>query len=165
MSDPSAPLPSPLLPCPATGVVMARMTRKDVAEVAALEELAFPDPWDKKTFARELINAFSRTFVCRDADGRLVGYIVYWIAGPEFHILNVATHPEARRKGVARMLINRCVSDALDEGAEFVALEVRTSNAPAKALYQRYGFVTVGIRPRYYKNGEDAEVMLLYLRP
>jgi len=144
---------------------MARMTRKDVAEVAALEELAFPDPWDKQTFERELINAFSRTFVCRDEGGRLVGYIIYWIAGPEFHILNVASHPETRRQGVGRMLINRCVSDALDDGAEFVALEVRASNLPAKALYQRYGFVTVGIRPRYYKNGEDAEVMLLYLRP
>lgn len=145
-------------------VTIERARRSVIPEVVAVERLAFADPWDRVAFERELINSFSRFLVARDPDGRVVGYIIYWIAGPEFHILNVAVHPEVRRRGVARLLMNRCIADAIAHRAEFVALEVRASNTAAKTLYRSYGFVTIGTRPRYYKNGEDADVMLLHVR-
>ena len=145
-------------------VTLTRMQRADIAEVMAIERACFPDPWEKLAFERETINTFSRAMVARDGAGQMVGYIIYWVAGPEYHVLNVAVAPEARRRGVARAMMNRCVSEAIATHAEFVALEVRTTNAPAKTLYQSYGFVTIGVRSKYYKNGEDAEVMLLHVR-
>jgi ribosomal-protein-alanine N-acetyltransferase len=140
------------------------MTRPDVPEVLAVERACFPDPWDRLAFERETVNSFSRALLARDEDGHLVGYIIYWVAGPEYHVLNVAVEPAARRRGVARAMMNRCIADALHDKADFVALEVRVTNLPAKTLYRSYGFVPIGTRPRYYKNGEDAEVMLLHVR-
>ncbi|MBM4395340.1 MAG: ribosomal protein S18-alanine N-acetyltransferase [Deltaproteobacteria bacterium] len=145
-------------------VTLERARGADVPEVLAVERACFPDPWDRLAFERELVNTFSRFLIARDPEGRIAGYIIYWIAGPEFHVLNVAVRPDLRRRGVARLLMNRCLSDAIAEHAEFVALEVRASNTPAKALYRTYGFLIIGTRPKYYRNGEDADVMLLHVR-
>lgn len=148
---------------PPLRVTLERMRRQDIAEVMRIERASFPDPWEKLAFERETINSFSRSVVARDDEGRLVGYTVYWAAGPEYHILNIAVPPELRGRGVGRALMDRAIADARKDRAEFVALEVRVTNTPAKTLYKSYGFTTVGIRPKYYKNGEDAEVMLLRL--
>lgn len=154
-NDPPAPLRVRIEP----------MTRQDLPEVLAIERASFADPWAAVAFERELDNEFSRTPVARDEDGRVVGYTVYWVAGPEYHILNIAVRQDARRRGVGRLLMNRIIADAQRDKAEFIALEVRPSNLPARAMYRKYGFVTVGVRPHYYRDGEDAEVMILHLRP
>ncbi len=147
------------------GWIFSPMRRKDIPEVMVVERLCFHDPWDKGAFERETINTFSRSLLARDPSRRLLGYAMWWVAGPEFHLLNLAVHPAARRQGLGWELLQRVVLDARKEQAEFVALEVRTSNLAAKSLYQRAGFHTVGIRRRYYRDGEDAEVMLLRLDP
>jgi ribosomal-protein-alanine N-acetyltransferase len=139
------------------------MRRKDVPDVMVVERLCFPDPWDKSAFERETTNTFSRSILARDEDGRLLGYMIYWVAGPEYHVLNVATHPVARRRGIARLMMNRVLDEARREHADFVALEVRKSNVAARALYLDLGFKVIGVRPRYYRDGEDAEVMLCRL--
>lgn len=141
------------------------MTRKDIPEVMAIERASFRDPWVLKAFERELDNQFSRNRVARDEEGRVVGYAVYWAAGPEYHILNLAVRADMRRRGVGRLLMNSIIAEALSDKVEFIALEVRPSNTAARSLYRKYGFVTVGTRPRYYQDGEDAEVMILRLRP
>lgn len=141
------------------------MRRKDIPEVMVIERLCFVDPWEQSAFERETTNTFSRSLLARDADGRLVGYTIWWVAGPEYHVLNVAVHPAARRGGLGRKMMDKVLDDARRDHAEFVALEVRRSNAAAKGLYTQLGFRTVGMRPRYYRDGEDAEVMLLRLDP
>lgn len=154
-----------LEPDQTTPWTFAPMRRKDIPEVMVVERLCFHDPWDKSAFERETVNTFSRSLLARDASGRLLGYAMWWVAGPEFHLLNLAVHPAARRQGLGRELLDRVVADARKDQAEFVALEVRTSNLAAKTLYQHAGFHTVGVRRRYYRDGEDAEVMLLRLDP
>lgn len=151
-------------PLPPLVVRIEPMTAKDLHEVMAIERASFKDPWAQVAFERELENQFSRQVVARDMEGRVVGYAIYWVAGPEYHILNIAVRADCRRRGVGRMLMNRIIADAKRDRAEFIALEVRPSNIPARTFYRKYGFVTVGIRPRYYNDGEDAEVMLLHLR-
>lgn len=157
VKDEKAPLP-PLV------VRIEPMTAKDLREVMAIERASFKDPWAQVAFERELENQFSRQVVARDMEGRVVGYAIYWVAGPEYHILNIAVRADCRRRGVGRMLMNRIIADAKRDRAEFIALEVRPSNVAARTFYRKYGFVTVGIRPGYYNDGEDAEVMLLHLR-
>lgn len=149
----------------AVKVTLQPMRRKDVPEVMVIERLCFPDPWDKSAFERETTNTFSRSLLARDPEGRLLGYTIYWVAGPEYHVLNIATHPVARRQGIGRLMLNRVLDEARRDHAEFVALEVRRSNVAAKTLYAELGFKIIGVRPRYYRNGEDAEVMLARLGP
>lgn len=141
------------------------MTRKDLTEVIEIERASFRDPWHPIAFERELENEFSRALTARDAEGRVVGYAIYWVAGPEYHLLNIAVREDCRRRGIGRLLMNRIIAEALRDKVEFIALEVRPTNVAARAMYRKYGFITVGTRPRYYHDGEDAEVMIRHLRP
>jgi ribosomal-protein-alanine N-acetyltransferase len=88
----------------------------------------------------------------------------YWLVADEVHLLNIATHPQARRAGHASRLLAHIVALGRRRGCRLVTLEVRRSNAAAQRLYRRFGFRPVGVRPNYYaEDQEDAIVMLLDL--
>jgi ribosomal-protein-alanine N-acetyltransferase len=93
-------------------------------------------------------------------DDELVGYLVCSRYDQVWHLMNVAVAPERRRGGIARALIGKLV----EEGGRSLpfTLEVRVSNRPAITMYERLGFRSAGVRPRYYQdNGEDALIMWL----
>jgi ribosomal-protein-alanine N-acetyltransferase len=91
------------------------------------------------------------------------GYLIYWLVAGEMHILNLAVHPDCRRQGIARALLQEGLRRARAQDAEVAWLEVRPSNQAAQALYESFGFQKVGRRPRYYAdNQEDAMLMALY---
>jgi ribosomal-protein-alanine N-acetyltransferase len=95
---------------------------------------------------------------------RILGFVVFWLVHDEVHVLNVATAVEARRRGVARALLERAADEGRRRGARLATLEVRRSNLPAIALYRALGYQEVGVRPNYYTDeGEDAIVMDLQL--
>lgn len=93
-------------------------------------------------------------------DGVLAGYVDYWVMPDELEILNVATAPAQQRRGVASALLTRVLTEAQTLGKSAIRLEVRRGNAAAQALYRRHGFRSVALRARYYRDGEDAIVML-----
>jgi [ribosomal protein S18]-alanine N-acetyltransferase len=103
--------------------------------------------------------------VVRDrGDRRVVAFTNYWVVADEVHLLNLATHPRARRAGHASRLLAHVIAYGREHRCRFVTLEVRRSNADALRLYKRFGFRPVGVRPGYYaENQEDAIVMLLGL--
>jgi len=140
------------------------MRQEHIAEIVNIERAVFADPWVGTAFERELTNSFSRCFTALDQEGRVVGYLVYWAVKPEFHILNIAVRPDMKRRGIGRLFMNRVLSDALKDEADFLALEVRPSNTAARSLYARYGFVTIGYKKGYYTDGEQAEVMIKHIR-
>ena len=90
---------------------------------------------------------------------RLVGYAGGWIVDGQVQILKIGVDPSMRRRGIARALLARVAADARDLGAASCSLEVRLSNAGARALYEALGLRPLGIRPRYYSDGEDAVIM------
>ena len=93
-----------------------------------------------------------------------MAFVNYWLVRDEVHVLNVATHPEARRQGHAARLLEHVIAFANRNKCRYVTLEVRRSNAGAIRLYRKYGFRPVGVRPNYYvEDNEDAIVMLLEL--
>jgi ribosomal-protein-alanine N-acetyltransferase len=139
------------------------MTREDLAEVIRIERACFHDPWEGAAFDRECDNPISRAMVARNDSGRMVGYVIYWVVGPEFHVLNVAVHPDFRRQGMGRLMMDHVMADARKDRVDFVALEVRRGNIAARTLYRSMGFATVGFRKGYYRDGEDAEVMIARL--
>lgn len=147
--------------------VLRKMTPVDLGEVMRIEKVAFKHPWSADLFRRELEHPWSTILVAEESQGGqrlLLGFLIYWLVHDEIHVLNVASEPSQRRRGVARALMRACLSSGAQAGARLATLEVRRSNAPAIALYNSLGFRSAGIRPNYYADeGEDAIVMLLDL--
>ena len=135
-----------------------RLTYADLPQVIAIERRAFPTPWSLAMFVLELSKPSGVCLAAR-RDKRLVGYLVCSRYESVWHIMNVAVDPDDRRAGVASALLGELL-ERVDDGAARYTLEVRRSNAPAIALYERFGFRSAGTRRRYYQdNGEDALIM------
>lgn len=137
------------------------MRPDDVEEVAELEALSNPHPWSAQQLLEELALQHAQVDVAVDEEaGRIAGYLCTWRILDELHIQNVATHPDYRRRGVARLLLTTVARQALAQDGRVALLEVRASNAGAQALYALLGFKETGRRPRYYApDGEDAVLM------
>jgi len=136
----------------------------DLDQIMEIERSSFASPWSRQVFVEEFEHAFSSVVVLRDEEeDRIQAFINYWVVYDEIHVLNIATHPEARRRGHARRLLNHAIQTGLTRSASLVTLEVRPSNLEATRLYAGFGFEQVGLRRRYYENGEDALVMVLDL--
>jgi [ribosomal protein S18]-alanine N-acetyltransferase len=141
-------------------VTLAPMSLEDLDEVLAIERASFQTPWSRAAFRYELSqNRVARCSVARCA-GRLAGYLCLWEIGHEVHVTNLATHPDLRRRGIARVLLGAVLHEARARGVDLAFLEVRPTNAEARGLYERFGFRVIGRRKGYYfDTGEDALVM------
>ena len=136
-----------------------KMQESHVPQVAALEAICFRDPWSEKSVASELDNPLSYWLVAVEEDA-VLGYIGSQTVLDESDVMNVAVHPDHRRRGIAEALV-RALSDALREkGSCKLTLEVRASNAYAIALYEKLEFKQIGLRKNYYRNPkEDAFIL------
>lgn len=144
------------------------MTLSDLDEVMEIQRASFKNPWSLELFKRELTHDWSTIFLAEENrpgdQPRILGFLIFWLVHDEVHILNVATAPQARNRGVARMLIEATLEKGRKSSCTLATLEVRRSNEPAINLYKSYGFRPVGVRPNYYVDeGEDAIVMVLDL--
>lgn len=132
----------------------------DLPAILEIEHACYPQPWSIAQFQQELDNpvAHLELLWCQ---GRLAGYLCYWLIAGEMQILNVATAPQWQRKGVAARLVDHCLRRCRQQGLERAWLEVRVSNRAAISVYRRQGFVATGVRQNYYRDGEDALLMVL----
>ena len=145
-------------------VTFRPMTAADLEDVMAIEKTAFAYPWSGRFFQQELQVECARSIVA-EFDGRIVGYVLFWLLPDEIDIHNIAVHSEFRRKGVGRALLGQVIARAQRRLSLRVTLEVRLSNTAARQLYDSIGFVAVGVRKGYYSdNGEDAIAMHLNLK-
>jgi len=148
-------------------VVIRRMTLEDIAQVQQIDALSFSLPWPERSFHYELNqNPAARLWVAEDRTAqktaKITGMIGIWVIVDEIHIATLAVHPDHRRQNIGKKLFLTALMSAYDEGAKKAFLEVRSSNTAAINLYQGMGFLTAGIRKRYYKdNNEDALLMNL----
>ena len=138
--------------------MIRRLTYADLPQVIAIERRAFPAPWSLAMFVLELSKP-GGVCLAASADGRLAAYLVCSRYDTVWHIMNVAVDPDIRNNGIGTSLIGRLIEEVGDPNARYT-LEVRTSNAGAIRLYERFGFRSAGLRRRYYQdNGEDALIM------
>ncbi len=143
---------------------IAPATLADIEAVAQLEVIAFADPWTRQAFEAALRERHARFRVAHAADGLLAGYLVAWFVLDEGEIANLAVVPTSRRRGVARALLESIIAEARASRIARLFLEVRESNAAARALYVSMGFTPIARRPRYYRKPvEDAIVLRLEL--
>ena len=135
-----------------------RLTYADLPQVIAIERRAFPTPWSLAMFVLELSKPSGICLAATRA-GRIVGYLICSRYDTVWHVMNVAVDDRRRRAGIATALLDRLFERA-DRPGEQYTLEVRTSNAPAIRLYERFGFRSAGLRRGYYHdNKEDAVIM------
>lgn len=140
-------------------MIIEVMNASHVPQIAKLEKLCFVDPWSEKSIASELDNKLAFWLVATEQE-QVVGYIGSQTVMDETDMMNVAVHPDFRRKGIAEALIGTLVGKLREMGSHCLTLEVRASNAPAIALYEKLGFFEIGRRKNYYRNPrEDARIL------
>lgn len=136
---------------------------RDIDSIAEIEQKSFRIPWSKQMIEDEFFNPNAHYFVA-EVRGKIVGYTGFWKILDEGHITNVAVHPDYRGLGYGRELIAVMVENAKELDITAMTLEVRVSNSVAISLYESFGFVSAGIRKKYYAdNDEDAIIMWLKL--
>lgn len=140
-------------------MIIEKMNSAHVPQIAQLEKLCFSDPWSEKSIETELSCRLSLWLVALDGD-KVVGYVGSQTVIDESDMMNIAVHPDYRRSGIAEKLID-ALTDALEEkGSHGLSLEVRASNGPAIALYEKLGFAQVGLRKNYYRNPKEDALIL-----
>ncbi len=135
---------------------MRPLAAADLPRLVELEAACFPEgPWS----ARALDGCWAGPAVGVERGGALVGYAIGRLVVDEVELLRTGVHPDHRRAGLGVALTVAFLDACLARGATAAQLEVRVGNAAAIAVYARAGFATVGRRPRYYADGEDALLM------
>lgn len=166
------------------------MQPDDIPQVVEVDRLSFPSPWSPRSYGFEITdNPSSHMFVLEALSApprannlrgllrelwqrfnrpphttTIIGYAGLWLIAGEAHVSTIAVHPASRGNRLGELLLNALLWRALLLGGEYSVLEVRVSNLSAQALYQKYGYETVGRRKAYYRdNNEDA--FLMHLAP
>ena len=138
-----------------------RSTPNDATAISDIEDISFPDGWDRKDVLSYITSDTGMCFTALD-NGRPIAYLLGRLIAPEGEIYRIAVLPEHRRRGVAYRLLSYALKTERGRGLECVFLEVREGNLAARGLYRSYGFSEYGKRKNYYKNPtEDAVVMVL----
>lgn len=132
--------------------------------LACLDATSFDVPWTTAAMRALLEDGLTRAWVVRDAGGGLAGAALLRLVAGEGELLRIAVSPEARRQGIARMLLRALLSVAADACPHGVHLEVRASNVAARHLYAREGFVDHGRRRDYYQAPRE-DAILMHWRP
>ena len=110
-------------------------------------------------FAEELKRSMSHLWAL-EAEGRCLAYICFWVVAGEIHLMNLAVHPEERRRGYARRLLETMLMNGRSLCATQAWLEVRSSNKVAQALYRSMGFRKMGRRPGYYRDTQEDGILM-----
>jgi len=143
---------------PDSAISVRSLHYSDLPQVIAIERRAFPTPWSLAMFVLELSKPSGICLAALDSSASLTGYLVCSRYAEVWHLMNIAVDPEWRRRGVASELLAEMIARTGEDAP--LTLEVRTSNAGAIALYERFGFRSAGTRRRYYSDtGEDAVIM------
>ena len=140
-------------------IEIVEMNANHVPQVAELEKMCFHDPWSEASVASELGNPLSLWLVAVDGE-KVVGYVGSQTVIDMTDMMNIAVHPDFRRRGVAKMLVERLVDALKDRQSRCLILEVRAFNTGAQLLYEILGFVQVGIRKNYYRNPKEDALIL-----
>jgi ribosomal-protein-alanine N-acetyltransferase len=136
------------------------MRTRDLRGVLRIEEEVFPQPWSRRLFVEELAQRTSRSYRAAWVGHSIVGFAGQMFIDDESHVNNVAVDPAWQGRGFGAVLMLDLVRTGLERGSRHLTLEVRVGNAPALALYQRFGMAPVGVRRNYYPvTGEDALIM------
>ncbi|HWE43428.1 MAG TPA: ribosomal protein S18-alanine N-acetyltransferase [Gemmatimonadaceae bacterium] len=140
-------------------VVIRPAASADLSGVVEIERASFSDPWSLTAF-RSALREERINFHVALSGGSIAGYAISWCVVDEAELANLAVMPSLRGQRIGAALLDRAMADARQAGCVVMHLEVRESNAAARALYESHGFGMVGRRKRYYREPiEDALIL------
>ena len=150
---------------PLDPIRIAPLEAADLDELMEIENRSFSLPWSRASYEEFWPLPSISIWIAREGSA-VVGYYLLQHVGDEMELHTFAVKPECRRRGIGTRLLKHMLEQVRHCGARHVFLQVRPSNAAACALYEKFGFVVVGKRRRYYRdNDEDAFVMRLDVTP
>jgi len=140
-------------------VVIRRMVEEDLQGVVQLEGQIFPKPWSEKSF-RDALASPDHCYLTAVRGNTVVGYCGLWCSFDTADLCNMAVAGDFRKHGLGSELLRRGLAAVKDRGVERILLEVRRSNVPAIALYAKFGFERLGIRPGYYSHPTEDGILM-----
>ena len=145
-------------PNPSVSVTIDLMTEQDLDRVLLIEKCSFNHSWSRHSFESEIGRNQLAVYRVARLEGQVVGYGGIWVILDEAHLTTLAVDQPYRGRGIATSLLLELMENARRAGAKKMTLEVRPSNMAARHLYEKFGFVSKGIRKKYYID-EDALLM------
>lgn len=140
---------------------MRKATHQDIPRLIAIENATQMAPWTEGIFKRCLTIGYDCWVV--EEQERVIGFIMMSsVLAGEGHILNICVDPAYQRQGYGEKLVSYAISQAEKKKMSMVYLEVRRSNQPAIALYDKLGFVQISERKNYYPLGDKREDALIF---
>ncbi|MDR2010517.1 MAG: ribosomal protein S18-alanine N-acetyltransferase [Bacteroidales bacterium] len=143
--------------------IIKKASNRDLDRIMEIENISFAsDGFSKRQFSY-LITKAKGIFYTLKIKGLIVAYISLLTNSKtsNVRIYSIAVHPEMRGKNYAKSLIEKSIEYSKNNKKQTLSLEVRTDNLPAINLYEKFGFKTIKIKPNYYHDGTDANVMIL----
>jgi len=138
-------------------VIFRPMNERDVPEVYQIERVSFSYPWFPSLFIRETKKPGFSFFQVMKLNGKIIGYAGYWKIRNEAHLVDLAIHPDWRRRGLGSRLFRYIIDQIKSKGMDLVTLEVRETNLVAQRFYEKFDFQKIAVRRAYYKDtGENA---------
>ena len=134
-------------------------TPDDIPALHALEAACFPDPWSER-FLRATLSEKNTIMLVAETDGQVAGYLNASTLLDESELNRICLLPQYRRQGLAQGLMARYEESCKERNVTTLFLEVRKSNAPARALYEKTGYLVIGERANYYTNPEEPAVLM-----
>jgi [ribosomal protein S18]-alanine N-acetyltransferase len=141
-------------------LIIRDMQEDDISAILEIEEISFTTPWSEQDFLNEL---YKKDVLLKVAvfEGNIIGYLCVNHHLHESHILNLAVHPDFRRRGIASILMEEAIRELEKMDCVFMYLKVRVSNTGAQRFYELLGFKVESISKKYYGNpDEDALLMM-----
>ena len=138
------------------------MQKEDLSEITEIERQSYPHPWTQIIFG-DCLHAGYSSWVC-GRNGMIEAYGIISVAADEAHLLNICVRKESQQQGLGRKMLRHLVAIARRHNTEVIFLEVRPSNAAARALYEDEGFNELGNRRDYYPAGDGREDALILAR-
>ena len=135
-------------------IIPAQLNHLD--DIVSIEKSAFNKPWTKNQFMNDIQSELDSENWVYVINELVAGYIFGWIIQGEFHLNNIAVHPEYLRRSIGKNLIQHIIARVILRNVKVILLEVSAENIPARKCYQSMGFNQMGIRKDYYSKGDDA---------
>lgn len=146
-----------------TNCKIRKMRKEDIDEIHAIEVKSFADPWSKSSMETMLEENNKTYCLVGTVNEEVVGYAFTWMIIDEMHIGDIAVREDFRNQGIGIKVMDSLLETAKERGCTVCWLEVRPSNNTALNLYERFGFIQVAVRKKYYSNnGEDALILARY---
>ncbi|MCD8209457.1 MAG: ribosomal protein S18-alanine N-acetyltransferase [Coprobacillus sp.] len=135
------------------------MTNNDLDRVLEIENLCFLEPYKKESILYELNdNKYCKSYVIC-LNGLVVGFAFLYCLFDQASLVQIATHPDYQKQGMATLLMNEILDDCYAQKMSIITLEVRENNAIAHDFYLKSGFKDAVFKERYYTNGDNAFYM------